>query len=626
MEKWCLKNKFNKSLFFISLFLFSAFYFHEALAMPSAENYMKLSQPSGSEFLVKRVGDEWFNYYLSQDGYILTKDSNGFFCYSYLDNYELKSLEERYSIDLPSSEALKHADIRDKNLGVYYRNKKKGVTFKRGNLMESTLPHLYNSSYTQDIKPIMDFERNILVILVEFQDRELSYGEEKWQDLFFSDRGKSVKSYYKEVSGGKLNFNAAKENYGQANDGIVKVKLDRNHPNFKEDFGGEDGPRELVREALIASDTYVDYSVFDENKDRYISKEELNIILVVAGYDSSVSYDKSPGIWAHSWSLPSSSLELDGIKDLAGINCGYTMQGEMHYDHQATLGVFCHEIGHILGLPDLYDTDYSSQGVGIHSLMGSGGWGKVKGESSGETPTHLDAWSKVKLGLINPKTILNNGEYSLRDFSYGGDILKIPTDTIGEYFLVENRQFKGFDRGLSDSVKSGGIAIWHIDDNVVRAKNSYNTVNDDENHKGVDLEEADEAIVGRRNLDQPFLFDKIDSYFRAGFVSKFNKDTLPNSRLYSGKESNVSIEIKGGTLDSINVQVSLAGGDEDFIPEDLNGDGVVNFEDLNIILNYYNLTKEEPLYSIKYDLNKDGIIDIYDVVLISNKIKEEPHN
>ena len=66
------------------------------------------------------------------------------------------------------------------------------------------------------------------------------------------------------------------------------------------------------------------------------------------------------------------------------------------------IGVFCHEFGHVLGLPDLYDTDNSSEGLGQWCLMASGSWGG--NGSSPQTPTHMSAWCKQKLGWVTPSS------------------------------------------------------------------------------------------------------------------------------------------------------------------------------------------------------------------------------
>jgi M6 family metalloprotease-like protein len=63
------------------------------------------------------------------------------------------------------------------------------------------------------------------------------------------------------------------------------------------------------------------------------------------------------------------------------------------------IGVFCHELGHILGLPDLYDVNGGGSGVGRWSLMGSGNW------NTPEKPAHFDAWCKQELGWMTPTTI-----------------------------------------------------------------------------------------------------------------------------------------------------------------------------------------------------------------------------
>src|SRR5256712_3836672 len=63
------------------------------------------------------------------------------------------------------------------------------------------------------------------------------------------------------------------------------------------------------------------------------------------------------------------------------------------------LGVSVHEFGHDLGLPDLYDTDYSSDGAGIWDVMSEGAW---NGAPRGSSPPMFSAWSKIRLGWLTP--------------------------------------------------------------------------------------------------------------------------------------------------------------------------------------------------------------------------------
>jgi len=83
----------------------------------------------------------------------------------------------------------------------------------------------------------------------------------------------------------------------------------------------------------------------------------------------------------------------------------------------ATIGTLTHELGHNIGLPDLYDRDGSSQGAGTHCLMASGSWANAPGEYPGASPTHLCAWSKIQMGFLTPTVITARGHtlrYRLR--------------------------------------------------------------------------------------------------------------------------------------------------------------------------------------------------------------------
>jgi M6 family metalloprotease-like protein len=167
------------------------------------------------------------------------------------------------------------------------------------------------------------------------------------------------------------------------------------------------------------------------------------------------------------------------------------------------LGVYAHEFGHWLGLPDLYcvslATSCPSEGVGNWSLMDQGSYNADPATFiSGSSPAHLDAWSLVHLGWVNPQTIIGyNPSLSLPLVesvpsplipAAGTDVFKAiaSTGAASQYFLIENRQQIGFDVGIPGH----GLLIWLVDDGVVLPGLISNTVNSG-THPGVKLVEAD---------------------------------------------------------------------------------------------------------------------------------------
>ena len=69
--------------------------------------------------------------------------------------------------------------------------------------------------------------------------------------------------------------------------------------------------------------------------------------------------------------------------------------GYLTVPEDCKIGVCAHELGHLLfGLPDLYDTDDTSEGIGNWCLMAGGSW-----NGGGDIPAHPSAWCKVEPGL-----------------------------------------------------------------------------------------------------------------------------------------------------------------------------------------------------------------------------------
>ncbi len=174
---------------------------------------------------------------------------------------------------------------------------------------------------------------------------------------------------------------------------------------------------------------------------------------------------------------------------------GTTQRGHVFTVTAATM---CHEFGHVLGLPDLFDQSSvtadgqldpveDSAGIGKWGLMGLGtlGWGVEDG------PNAFSAWSLAELGWLG----IDNDQLDvvtdsrtgviLEPLDRGGRVLKIPL-TLDEYFLVENRQ--SFASFYNRNIPGGGLLVWHVDE---RADN------DEERHKQVDLVCADGLFSDR---------------------------------------------------------------------------------------------------------------------------------
>ena len=99
-------------------------------------------------------------------------------------------------------------------------------------------------------------------------------------------------------------------------------------------------------------------------------------MFLVAGYESAYA-SGSPGVWAHKWNICSGAEgvtipETDGISSLLCSN-GYSRFGELQGDHDATIGIISHELGHALGFKD-----NSITGHMMNHTWNRGGYGKRK--------------------------------------------------------------------------------------------------------------------------------------------------------------------------------------------------------------------------------------------------------
>ena len=521
------------------------------LAAPAAPIEVKVSQPDGTTFMVVPRGDEFANWIETTAGHSIVK-LNGTWFYAEKGNagalragrspvgslgpIELQSMPRHLSPD-SNAEAFVPAAVRK---------------IPRG-----------SGSNGQDFAEALAIShtQNVLTILLEYTNQSFTYNDASFQSLIYG-AGNSVKDFFLENSYNGFTISAANESEGVANDGIVHVTRATDHP----DQGGTSSvSRDEAREAVTLADAYVDFSSFDTNVDGFVSEDELSIVIIVAGYETSyggAGVALAPNVWGHRWSF-SSALNLDGV-DLQP----YTMFGEAHATdgdnkHQATIGIMCHELGHLmLGLPDLYDSDGSSAGIGNWGLMGGGSWNVVSGWS-GTSPSHLGAWSKVATGFSTATDVdVDQAGVSFAKADSNEDVKRIWIDKYKsapsfEYFRVENRQSSGYDAGLPAS----GLMVWHIDDS--------RTNNGDESRKWVDVEAAD----GQTHLDaDTSRGDAGDPFPGSSNNTTFDDSSAPDSKRYSGATTGIGVTAISASSATMTADIAaLAGGVGDHVRYDENG-------------------------------------------------------
>ena len=376
------------------------------------------------------------------------------------------------------------------------------------------------------------------VLLGQYADvTETYFDAVDFQNLLFDDNSTgTMKEYYNEISYGNFLVDGTADGWYQSTYTMAQAV---------------DNVKQYVAEIAELADPDFDYTQFDNDgpdnipnsgdDDGYVD----GIIVVYSGCGA----EWNPGndnIWPHKSSLGSYEYETDDlgangsnviVKSYA-VNPELAGGGDCYTNTIRPIGVYAHEFGHILGLPDLYDRDNSnggSEGIGHWCLMASGswqGWG-------GDTPAHMSSWCKSEMGWLEP-VVLSSDEISLNipQVETNPYAVKIWEDDYfwSRYFLVENRQPVGFDSDL----EGPGLIIYHVDEN--RRYGSYRfssgPANDDETHKLVDVEEADglddmDNEVNRGDAGDPF--PGTSNNFT------FNDNSYPSASRYDNTETGIAV-------------------------------------------------------------------------------------
>ena len=443
-----------------SLLLLAVLMCFNAAANPAHRGSVLMPQPDGSMLSVCLVGDEFYHFNTTTDGYTIMLNDAGAYVYAKRDGMTLE----------PTS-MLAH-DVRDRGAAE--------VEFLAAlpkRLVDETAVaqgHLLRARRQIDLSSFdLDNFRG-LVILVDFYNQHFAADDPKaFYTQMFSSEG--LTGFHDPVTDRDVSCpGSVRDYFSDQSNGAFRPPFDVYGP-YRATYGSNNTQARsnqcqslsttLFVNALKAANEEVDFTNYDNNNDGKIDM----VYFLVAGYASSFSGNNEGYLWPHASNLSSLNRYFDN-KKLDGYACSTELFGFESTPSTVTvdgIGTVAHEFSHVLGLPDFYDTDYEEGGGQSHD---PGGWDVMAGGSDynyGRSPVGYTLYERYALGWATPITITQSGTYTLNpvNTSREGYILRTPVEN--EFFTIENRQKTGWDSNLPGHgmlvtrVDSTNVSIWN---------------------------------------------------------------------------------------------------------------------------------------------------------------------
>lgn len=481
-------------------------------AIPAYPKPLKVKQADGSWLTIQMRGDEHGHYVLTSDGIPLVFNARQ-------KNYEYADWKDG-KVQASGIKAVE-ASERTAKVKAFVKSQDKSAileSFKRARLqqLQQTLSSRRNASLKVGSNPQKEKLNNFptigevhsLVILVQFADTKFSTVGSDAHQFFNNMLNEPGFTYSNGANGSARDFylNSSNGRFQPQFDVIGPVTLPEKYSYYGANKGSSvDNPvrlEEFVREACTLADPSVDFSQYDHNQDGFID----NIYFFYAGKGEADSGDGN-ALWPHSAyysdiasqaGAAQTSLKLDGV-EVGNYTCSNEINGTIITPQPAGIGTFVHEFGHVLGLADHYDVNYgiTTFAPGYFDTMAQASY-----NNNGNTPAAFSAYERACLGWLD-LTVLKNGVDTLNVLPDLNDSNKAYVVPVGgtndqEYFIMENRQQKGWDA----FIPGHGMLLWHIDyDAKAWEKNELNITAD---HQRVDIVEADKKLTDNTRAGDPF--------------------------------------------------------------------------------------------------------------------------
>ena len=556
----------------------------------------EIMQPDNTTLRIKRIESGNSSYTTTEDGLIIEKNENGFYEYLTFDKNNI-SLSGIAANDIERRGAKEKEFI------------KTLVDKKTNNVLTNRM-----AAPNRDTRGISTKgSKNALVILMEFPDKKMNYTKDDFYKQFnekkYNGTG-SVRDFFLENSYGQLSMHFTVVGPYMAKHNMAYYGQDNSDNNRDKNVS------DLIDEAVHKANGDVDFSSFDADYDNIVDF----VHIIYAGYSQSYIGSDPNTIWPHQgtmswfWSI---FHWLDG-KMITKYSCSSELSW-ISGNGMKGIGTACHELGHILGAPDFYDRDGNTNGkfigTGDWDLMASGGH-----NGGGKSPAHFNPFVKTQMfGWAPLKELPDAGNVVLSPASKSAgkwSFYKLPTQTPDEYFILENRQQQGFDKGLPGH----GLMIYHVHSKM---KNVKSTDGEWINIKHPQMFYPVCANATNNPHNPPHDYGDINTWscpFPYKDENSFNAYTIPSAVAWDGKPTtkNISfIERKGDDISLIVNNPNIEGGDnilscneEIYTIKGLPEGSIVNWS-------FYAYNQVKPIYS-----SPNGIvfrIPLYGMYLNHNK-------
>ena len=446
-----------------------------SFAVPARRGFHDFQQPDGTTISLQLVGDEFAHWYESADGTVYKQTEDGRF----LPANQVQLTTRRKAA--PKFHAMQQR--RAKQIGSTPNPAPKGVV-----ILANFNNKQMNAAHTQAVFDELCNSTNCTVNSYN----GVNYGSAA---QYFADQSNGAYRPQFDVFG-PVTLSRTLDYYGHNLDKEGNPTDESNDET--EDQYATDAVVEACR--LANQQFTINWSEYDSDNDGYI-----DFVYVIYAGKGEADGGEANTIWPHNWTV--SSARSYGNCTYSAQECrvggktieNYAMSGELSGNSLGGIGTLCHEFGHVMGLPDLYDTEY---GVNYDECLTPGDWNIMDGGSynaDGHCPPNYDPWEKEFFGWNTSINLGNEGQnvtlyangtanYQAYQITSNGNY-KSPT-TSGVRYYIENRQAVGWDAPLTGH----GMLIWKV--NFDANKWANNEPNNTDNNPYYTVVSASGDVIG----------------------------------------------------------------------------------------------------------------------------------